>query len=72
MNRLHLSCFILLNSGKKKFFTGNCSHFRAYYYFAESIQNPTGFRATGIRSSNLKALDQSFEIFMGGPVVDRQ
>lgn len=45
---------------------GVCAHARAYYYFAESITNPTGFVATGQNSYYIEAMDGSIQVFMGG------
>ncbi|XP_046609154.1 phospholipase A1 VesT1.02-like [Neodiprion virginianus] len=50
---------------------GSCAHSRAYYFFAESIRNPTGFRATGTRSMYLEALERHNEVYMGGRVFNK-
>ncbi|XP_046737696.1 pancreatic triacylglycerol lipase-like [Diprion similis] len=45
---------------------GACAHSRAYYFFAESILNPTGFPATVTRSQDLEAFIFKSTVFMGG------
>ncbi|XP_015516952.1 pancreatic triacylglycerol lipase [Neodiprion lecontei] len=45
---------------------GSCAHSRAYYFFAESIVNPTGFPATATRSGSLEAFTTKSTVYMGG------
>ncbi|XP_015587902.1 pancreatic triacylglycerol lipase [Cephus cinctus] len=51
---------------------GSCAHSRAYYFYAESIGNPSGFRGTVVRSGSADVFFSHGSAFMGGSKLDRQ